>query len=142
MSAVPAAAVALVAASAFIVLALGTAHLWLTFRSRAFHLRDAALEEKLQSAHCELTRETTMWRAWIGFNASHSQGAMLFGLVYGYLALAQRELLFGSLYLPALGLLMLLTYLLLAVRYWFSRPLLGIAAASVCYVAGFVWAWA
>src|SRR5438046_6957052 len=29
-----------------------------------------------------------MWRAWVGFNASHSMGAMLFGLVFAFLALA------------------------------------------------------
>jgi hypothetical protein len=41
-----------------------------------------------------ISRETTMWKAWIGFNASHSLGAILFGLVYGYLALAHPAFLF------------------------------------------------
>ena len=34
------------------------------------------------------TKETTMWRCWVGFNASHSMGLILFGLAFGYLALA------------------------------------------------------
>jgi hypothetical protein len=28
-----------------------------------------------------LTRETTMWKAWIGFNASHSSGITFIGVI-------------------------------------------------------------
>jgi hypothetical protein len=35
-----------------------------------------------------------MWKAWVGFNASHSYGAILFGLVYGYLASMSSEVVF------------------------------------------------
>jgi hypothetical protein len=35
-----------------------------------------------------------MWKAWIGFNASHSFGLILFGTVYAYLALAHGSFLF------------------------------------------------
>ena len=38
-----------------------------------------------------ITRETTVWRANLGFNASHSLGLITFGLVYGYLALAHPQ---------------------------------------------------
>jgi len=37
-----------------------------------------------------------MWKAWIGFNASHSLGAVLFGQVYGYLVLAHAPMLLSS----------------------------------------------
>lgn len=133
--------VVLVGASAAIVLLLGLAHVLMTFFGRAFHLRDAALEEKLHTATIVLTRETTLWRCWIGFNASHSLGAIVFGLAYGYLALAQRGLLFGSVFLPTLGFATLLAYLWLAWFYWFSRPLRGIVLATACYLAGFLLAW-
>jgi hypothetical protein len=33
-----------------------------------------------------ITKEATMWRCWVGFNASHSMGLILFGLVFGFLA--------------------------------------------------------
>ena len=55
-----------------------------------------------------------MWRAWVGFNASHSYGAIFFGLVYGYLALAHGALLFASPYLLGVGLLLLGGYVVLA----------------------------
>jgi hypothetical protein len=35
-----------------------------------------------------------MWKAWIGFNASHAYGAIFFGLIYGYLALEHSLLFF------------------------------------------------
>ena len=31
-----------------------------------------------------ITPQTTLWRAWIGFNASHSLAAILFGLAKLY----------------------------------------------------------
>ncbi len=48
-----------------------------------------------------------MWRCWMGFNASHSMGLILFGLIYGYLALAHDQLLFRSPFLLLVGLVML-----------------------------------
>jgi hypothetical protein len=53
-----------------------------------------------------ITKETTMWRCWVGFNASHSIGLILFGLVFGFLALAHGQLLFQSPFLLVVGLAM------------------------------------
>ena len=75
-----------------------------------------------------------MWKAWIGFNASHSLGAILFGAVYGYLSLAHSAFLFQSTYLLSLGLILLFIYLFLAKRYWFSVPFRGILVSTVLYV--------
>jgi len=125
-----------VAVSAAIVFSLGFGHLLLTFFSRAFSPRDAALEARLKTVSPLLTRRTTMWRSQIGFHASHSMGAMLFGAVYGYLAIVHDSFLFQSYFLVALGALVLLSYLLLARLYWFIVPLSGIALATASYAAG------
>jgi uncharacterized membrane protein len=89
-----------------------------------------------------ITRETTMWRAWVGFNASHSYGAILFGLVYGYLAVAQGSLLFQSPFLLFVGLLLLVGYAVLGKVYWFSVPFRGIVLSTALYVAALVITWA
>jgi hypothetical protein len=89
-----------------------------------------------------ITRETTMWRAWVGFNASHSYGAILFGAVYGYLSLAHSAFLFRSTSLLSLGLLLLGGYAFLGKRYWFSVPFRGILLATVFYVLGLIINWA
>lgn len=128
----------LIAASAAIILLLGLVHLLYTFRGRKLHPRDAALAARMQEVSPVLTRETTMWKAWIGFNASHSGGAILFGLVFGYLALAQTTVLFQSPFLLCLGLIFLAGYTYLGKVYWFSIPFRGIALATVLYFGGLV----
>jgi hypothetical protein len=76
-----------------------------------------------------------MWRAWIGFNASHSLGAILFGLIYGFLALVHSQLLFQSPFLLVVGLAMVGGFFVLGKVYWFSIPFIGIGISLACYVA-------
>ena len=131
----------LITASAAIILLLGLIHLLYTFRGTKLHPRDAALQARLKEVSPVITRETTMWKAWVGFNASHSFGAILFGLVYGYLALAHSAFLFQSTFLLLLGLLLLAGYVLLGKIYWFSVPFRGIVLSTALYVAALVVGW-
>jgi hypothetical protein len=126
----------LIAASAGILLFLGTLHLVFTFHGERFHPREPQLKAQMEASALVLTRQTTMWRAWIGFNASHSYGAILFGLVWGYLAMRQAPFLHTSWFLMGLGFAALLAYLVLARLYWFSVPFGGILLATVLYGAG------
>lgn len=83
---------------------------------------------------------TDMWRAWVGFNFSHSLGAILFGalcIVVGA-ALPLHSV-------PSWVLLVLVgvggLYLLLSVLYWFRIPIAGIAIATACFaLAWFLYA--
>ena len=128
----------LVAASAAVVFTLGALHLWYTFRGNKLHPRDPELRARLEQVPLVLTRQTTMWKAWIGFNASHSYGALLFGAIYGYLALVHAAFLFQSWFLLWLGLLALVAYAFLAKRYWFSVPFRGILLAIAFYTGALV----
>ena len=132
----------LIAASTAILLLLGLIHLVYTFRGTKLHPRDAALLARLKEVSPVITRETTMWKAWVGFNASHSYGAMLFGLVYGYLALVHAAFLFQSTFLLLIGLLFLAGYALLGKVYWFSVPFRGIVLSASLYVAALIVGWA
>jgi hypothetical protein len=131
----------LLAASAGIILLLGTMHLWITFRGNKMYPRDAALEAQLRVVSPVISRETTMWKVWIGFNASHSFGGMLFGLVSGYLALVHGAFLFQSTFLLVVGLLLLSGLLYLGKVYWFRVPFRGIALATALYVAALATRW-
>jgi hypothetical protein len=126
----------LLAASAAIVLVLGTIHLIYTFASRKFLPREPSVEEQMRRVSPVISRETTMWKAWIGFNASHSLGAMLFGVLYDYLAVFRFDLLLQNRFLLWVGFIFLASFLVLAKRYWFSIPLAGVAISLVLYVAG------
>jgi hypothetical protein len=128
----------LLAASAAIILALGLAHLVFTYHGPKLRPRDTSLQTGMARVSPVISRETTMWRAWVGFNASHSLGAILFGLVYGYLALIHRPFLLASPFLPAIGLLFLGGLTIVARRYWFSVPFTGIVAALLCFTAGLI----
>nr|WP_249684693.1 hypothetical protein [Pseudomonas sp. RC2C2] len=124
----------MICASAAIALLLGTVHLVYTFASNKFQPRDPALCEQMQKISPVISRQTTVWRAWVGFNASHSLGAMLFGLVYGYLALAAPQALLRDGFLLGLGVVFLASMALLARRYWFNIPLIGISLALLLFV--------
>lgn len=128
----------LMLASAAVILALGAIHLFHTFFGNKLAPRDPALQAAMREGSPVITRQTTLWKAWIGFNASHSMGAILFGSIYGYLALLQPALLFGSAFLLAVGLAMLAGYALLGKRYWFSVPFRGICLSLGFYVVAMV----
>src|SRR4029453_11209373 len=101
----------LVAVSAAILLALGVIHLVYTFRGTKLTPRDTAVRASMAETSPVITKEITIWQAWIGVNATHSMFLILFGLMYGYLALAQSELLFRTPFLMIVGAAMLLALL-------------------------------
>src|ERR1700679_3550001 len=124
--------------SAGIVFMLGVAHLAYTFWGPNLTPRDPALQISMSQVAPVITNETTMWRCWVGFNASHSMGLILFGLVFGFLGLAHSQLLFHSPFLLAVGLAMLVGFVLLSKAYFFSAPLTGVSISLACYVRSLV----
>ena len=128
----------LIAASAAIALVLGFLHLVYTFFTRKLNPRDDELEREMRRALPRITSQTTMWKAWVGFNASHSAGIILFGAIYGYLSLFAWTLLLHSAFFIGLGIAFFVAYLLLAKLYWFRRPLIGVALAGGLYILGIV----
>ena len=121
--------------SASIVFTLGAFHLGYTFWGSNLTPRDPALQISMTQISPVITKETTMWRCWVGFNASHSMGLILFGLVFGFLALAHDQILFRSPFLLVVGLAMLGGFVVLCKLYFFSAPLTGISISLACYVA-------
>lgn len=128
----------LMVASAAVLLTLGTLHLVLTFVGPKLRPRDAALQLRMSEVSPGITKEATMWDFWMGFNISHSMAAMLFGLIYGFLAMAHGGLLFSSPYLLTVGFLTLGGLFVTGKVYWFSGPLIGIGISLVCYVASVI----
>jgi hypothetical protein len=134
-------AASLVAASAAIILLLGLIHLLYTFYGPKLLPRDRELQTRMQQVSPVITRQTTMWKAWVGFNASHSHGLILFGAVYGYLALAHSDFLFQSVFLLSLGLILLFGYVFLAKKYFFRVPFRGVLLATFLYALALIINW-
>ena len=85
-----------------------------------------------------LTRRTTVWLAWVGFNLSHSLGAVLFGAVILLVGRSQASFqeqagVFLPFTVAVSGL-----YLVLGLRYWYRTPIIGIASSGVCFIASWV----
>lgn len=125
---------ALILIGSSIFLVLGTLHLLYTFFTNKFDPYNTEVWKAMNESNPRLTRDTTMWKAWIGFNASHSIGAMFFGAATIYLVLFQFSILSSSAFYMVLCTLDALFYLFLALKYWFRTPLIGISISTLCFV--------
>jgi hypothetical protein len=123
------------ALSASIIFTLGVVHLVYTLWGLKLTPRDPVLQISMSQISPVITKETTMWRCWVGFNASHSMGLILFGLVFGFLGLAHSQLLFRSPFLLVVGLAMLGGFVVICKVYLFRVPLTGVSISLACYVA-------
>ena len=115
---------------------LGLVHWLYTFmdmsRPRKLTPRDDAVRIAMEGTTPRLTPHTTMWKAWLGFNHSHSLGAVFFGLIYLILALQDFTALAANTVLMILAAAVPLIYLWIGFRFWFRIPITGIAMSAVC----------
>lgn len=79
---------------------------------------------------------TDMWRAWVGFNCSHSLGLLLFGGLAMWTG-AQAKILPIRVIMPALTLIGCV-YLVVCLLYWFRTPAVGVAIGTGCFAAAWV----
>ncbi len=123
-------------AAALPFLFLGSLHgLW-TLRDlrqpTAFWPTDPKVRDAMLGSGLVLTRRINLWWAWLGFNLSHSLGVVLFGVVLLLVGRNPQE--FDrqvALFLP-LALAVALAYLVLAVKFWFRTPALGVGLSLTC----------
>jgi hypothetical protein len=120
------------ASSVYIILA--TLHLLYTFFTDKFLAKDRNTVEMMKQTHPLLTNKTTMWKAWMGFNGSHSAGGIFLGCINILLAGMYYPFLSNAWPLIVLTVITSLFYLFLAIKYWFKIPLTGIAIATGCYI--------
>jgi len=112
---------------------LGLVHLLYTFFTNKFDAYDASVTQAMKATCPVLTQETSMWRAWIGFNASHSLGAMLVAAVYIPLSVSYFSVIQTSVWFSMLPVFIGLSYLILAKKYWFKIPFTGVLISTICF---------
>ena len=79
-----------------------------------------------------------MWRAWVGFNLSHSLGVLAFG---GFVVFTGRSAVVFGAQAPAcvpFAVAVAATYLWLACRYWFRTPIIGCALSLALFLASWL----
>jgi hypothetical protein len=121
-----------------IFLLLGALHLFYTFFTNKFSSRNEEMISEMKKSFPNLSRETTMWKAWVGFNASHSAGAIFIGSINLILAAQHFVFLRQSFPLMLLTLLTVTFYLFLGKKYWFRIPFIGILISTICFALSFL----
>ncbi len=125
-----------------IFVVLGLLHATYTFldigRPRRLVPRDPSVARAMAESQLRIARGgTTMWRAWVGFNFSHSLGVAAFGGLCIGVSVA-----LGTMTVPGWILLLLVliafVYLILSVLYWFRIPTAGVAVAAACLLVAWL----
>ncbi len=80
---------------------------------------------------------TNMWDAWLGFNISHSLGAVMFGLACVGAGVFARTLALPKVML-SIPVLVGVIYFLVAIRFWFREPAVGIGIGTGFLFMGWV----
>lgn len=118
---------------------LGIAHALATpltlEESKGLSPRDLAYRQSMAEQTVLLTRRTNLWLTWVGFNLSHSLGAVLFGVVV--LLVGRSPAAFAANW-PAfvpLAIVVSGVYLAIGLRYWFRTPIVGIIISNTCFVS-------
>jgi hypothetical protein len=75
----------LIATGAAIILFFGSVHPAYMFFTDQLTPVEGQTETAMKQVVPRISSGTTMWKAWVGFNASHSMVLMLFVLIYGSL---------------------------------------------------------
>jgi len=99
---------------------------------------DPALIGSMQKSAVRLTRRTDMWLAWIGFNLSHSLGAVAFGLFVVVIGRSAESFASQAAVCVPLATLVAATYVAIGLKYWFRDPNAGLTVALVCFVASWL----
>ena len=135
----------LIIGGAVIVALLGTGHAVFTLQSKPTHgpmmPTNPAVAEAMQiQGGLGLAPELniSLFRAWIGFNLSHSFGVIAIAAVLLYHAIVDVDAALESLWFVFFAVASPAIYLLLAVTYWFDKPRNAIALASLLIWAGVI----
>lgn len=79
-----------------------------------------------------------MWLAWVGFNLSHSLGAVFFGVAVLLIGRSTSSFTAeGGLFGP-LAVVVSAGYLVLAIKYWFRTPIVGCGVSVVLFVSSWL----
>ena len=116
---------------------LGTAHVVHTPRrpgeQKGLSPADPGLAESMARSRVLLTGRTDMWRAWVGFNLSHSLGVVLLGLIVVLVGRTPASFEYNAAVFVPLAIVVSLAYLGLGVAYWFRTPIIGVGVSVLLF---------
>ncbi len=126
----------LLAVGGGIFLILGSLHGLLTLRDlakpRAFTPTDTRVREAMQDARLSLNPRVNLWKAWLGFNLSHSLGLVVIGSGIVAVAVLDFELFSSSAIVQDATASVAAAYLALSLAFWFWGPVAGSTVSLLC----------
>lgn len=121
---------------------LGASHLVLALRDlrvpRSFTPTDVHIVALMQGTGVVAMPGANLWRAWLGFNLSHSLGLLQFAGILVVLALKSDGTFWGGGLYLLLVILVAAAYLVVAARFFFRPPTVVASIALTCLIVGFV----
>ena len=128
----------LISIAASIFLLMGAGHGALTLRDlkhpRAFTPPDPALRQAMEQSSIRLHPSINLWRAWLGFNLTHSLGLILFGAAFLHVGIFEPNAFASSLLVQAVAVLVSAIYLVLSLKFFFFKPVIGSTIGLVCFL--------
>ncbi|MBO9728110.1 MAG: hypothetical protein J7623_05675 [Chitinophaga sp.] len=121
-----------------IIALMGLLHLRITLGTNKLFPRNEKLITDMESTSLQMTPRLTMWKSWIGFNATHGSGAAFIGITNFYLALNHFAFLKSSQFLLLLTLLAVGFYAWVAWKYWFKVVTILLLIAWACFIGAYV----
>ena len=128
--------------------AMGTAHLIYTFydclaiKPKYFAPVNDKNIEMMKNEQVQLAEnhKSNLWKAWLGFNISHSYGAMIFSFYSLYLYnktelfnnKKHKSILYG------INIFVSLSYTITSYLYWYKSPSIGLTAVTSCFAASYL----
>jgi hypothetical protein len=123
---------------ASIYLILGIFHGVLTLQDlsnpRTFTPPEKALRLAMQNSSIAIHPQTNLWRAWLGFNLSHSLGLLIFGSVFVVIGLFYFLTFAQTLWLQCSAILISTAYLIMSIKFWFYKPVIASGLGLTCFV--------
>jgi hypothetical protein len=128
---------ALVIVGASIFLILGILHGVLTLQDlrdpRTFTPPDQNLRQAMQESNIAIHPHTNLWKAWLGFNLSHSLGLVIFGGSFLAIGLCYFQAFAQIFWLQGCALLISTAYLVMSLKFWFAQPAIGAGIGLTCF---------
>jgi hypothetical protein len=116
---------------------LGTVHVLETPRRpadrRGLSPADPLVADAMTATGVRMTARTTLWLAWVGFNLSHSLGAILFGVVALLVGRSDASFAANAAVFGPLAVVVSATYVAIGLRYWFRAPITGCAVGFALF---------
>ncbi len=123
-------------------LLLGILHVWHTPQrpddGKRLAPADPGVADSMARSRLLLTRGTDVWRAWVGFNLSHSLGLFLLALTVVLAGRTAGSFEYNAEVFIPLAIVVSLAYLGLSLHYWFRAPSILVGVATFLFSLAWV----